>query len=206
MEIRELTIRDAYAITPIIHSDERGEFVEWYRHDRLAEVVGYPLDLRQANTSVSHRGVVRGIHFADVPRGQAKYVTCMSGAIVDYVVDIRVGSPTFGQYESVPLSASLRNAVYLSEGLGHAFIALEDNTVVSYLVSDTYNPGAEHGINPRDETLSLDFGREEIQLNLSPKDESAPTLSELMTKGLLPDFSSCVKHYDELRTSHLGGK
>ena len=96
----------------------------------------------QTNVSVSSRGTVRGIHFADVPPGQGKYVTVLSGSLVDYVVDIRVGSPTFGRWEAVTLDAVDRRAVYLSEGLGHAFCALEDGTTAMYLCTATYNPTA----------------------------------------------------------------
>jgi dTDP-4-dehydrorhamnose 3,5-epimerase len=123
VQIRELKIPDSYEITPKQFGDDRGVFLEWYRFDKLADVVGHPIDLRQANTSVSKRGVVRGIHFADVPRGQAKYVTATHGAVLDYVIDIRVGSPTFGQWDSVLLDGTDRRAIYLAEGLGHAFVA-----------------------------------------------------------------------------------
>ncbi len=130
MQIRELDVPDAFEVTPRQISDDRGVFLEWYRHDRLAELVGHALDLRQANTSVSRRGVVRGIHFADIPPGQAKYVTVAHGAVLDYVVDIRVGSPRFGQWDSVLLDSADRKAVYLPEGVGHAFVALTDDADV----------------------------------------------------------------------------
>ena len=127
MQIRELSVSGAFEITPKLHRDDRGVFLEWYRHDVLAEAVGHPLDLRQANTSISARGVLRGIHFADVPVGQAKYVTATRGAVIDFAIDIRVGSPTFGQWDSVLLDTLDRRAIFLAEGLGHAFVALEDD-------------------------------------------------------------------------------
>ena len=98
MKIRPLAVEGAFEIIPAPHGDSRGLFLEWYRFDRLAEAVGHPMRLAQANLSVSARGVVRGIHYADVPPGQAKYVTCSRGAVLDAVVDLRVGSPTFGQW------------------------------------------------------------------------------------------------------------
>ncbi|OUE15598.1 dTDP-4-dehydrorhamnose 3-epimerase [Clavibacter michiganensis subsp. michiganensis] len=150
MQIRELAVPDGYEITPVQRADDRGVFLEWYRFDELERVVGHRLDLRQANMSVSKRGVVRGVHFADVPRGQAKYVKAVSGAVLDFVIDIRVGSPTFGQWDSVRLDTETHKAVYISEGLGHCFVALTDDAAVTYLVSDVYNPGAEHGITPLD--------------------------------------------------------
>jgi len=200
VQLRELSIPDAWEITPVQRADDRGVFLEWYRFDLLAEVVGHPLDLRQANTSVSKRGVVRGIHFADVPPSQAKYVTVAHGAVLDFVVDIRVGSPTFGQWDSVLLDDVERRAVYLSEGLGHAFVALTDDAVVSYLVSDTYSPGREHGVSPLDPDIALRWPEEAGELLLSPKDTEAPSLADAAAAGLLPTWDACRAYYDSLRT------
>jgi len=200
VQLRELSIPDAWEITPVQRADDRGVFLEWYRFDLLAEAVGHPLDLRQANTSVSKRGVVRGIHFADVPPSQAKYVTVAHGAVLDFVVDIRVGSPTFGQWDSVLLDDVERRAVYLSEGLGHAFVALTDDAVVSYLVSDTYSPGREHGVSPLDPDIALRWPEEAGELLLSPKDTEAPSLADAAAAGLLPTWDACRAYYDSLRT------
>lgn len=201
MRLRELSIPDAYEITPRQFPDERGTFFEWYRFDMLADAVGHPLALRQANTSVSRRGVVRGIHFADVPPGQAKYVTATRGAVLDIVVDIRVGSPAFGTWEAVLLDELDRRAVYLPEGLGHAFVALTDDATVSYLVSNTYDPSAEHGINPLDPELAIDFTLPVDELVLSEKDTEAPGLLEAAAAGLLPRWDATQEHYDALRTA-----
>lgn len=198
MQIRELSVPDSYEITPIVRSDDRGVFLEWYRFDKLSEVTGHPITLRQANTSVSKKGVVRGIHFADVPIGQAKYVTVTHGAVLDYVIDIRVGSPTFGQWDSVRLDDVDRRAIYLSEGLGHAFVALTDGAVVSYLVTDTYNPSAEHGIDPLDPQIGLVFPPEAGEPLLSPKDTDAPTLAEAAEQGLLPQWDAVRAYYETL--------
>ena len=141
MQIEPLSIAGAYVVTPRQFPDDRGVFLESFRGDRLAEHLGHRPDIVQTNVSVSSRGTVRGIHFADVPPGQGKYVTVLTGSLVDYVVDIRVGSPTFGRWEAVTLDAVDRRAVYLSEGLGHAFCALEDGTTAMYLCTATYNPG-----------------------------------------------------------------
>ena len=198
MQIRELKIPDSYEITPKQFGDDRGVFLEWYRFDRLAEVVGHSIDLRQANTSVSKRGVVRGIHFADVPVGQAKYVTATHGAVLDYVVDIRVGSPTFGQWDSVLLDGVDRRAIYLAEGLGHAFVALTDDATVSYLVTDTFKADREHGIDPLDPEIGLVFPPEAGEALLSPKDTAAPTLSEAAASGLLPTWDDMRAFYSTL--------
>jgi len=203
VQIRELAVPGSYEITPIQRADDRGIFLEWYRFDLLEKAVGHPLDLRQANTSVSHRGVIRGIHFADVPRGQAKYVTAVRGAVVDYVIDLRVDSPTYGTWDSVVLDTVDRRAIYIGEGLGHAFVALEDDSTVTYLVSDTYNADHEHGVNPLDSTIALTFPLGEEELILSPKDLEAPTLADADAAGLLPRYENVLAWYRELdeRTS-----
>lgn len=198
MQIRELSIPDSYEITPIQRADDRGVFLEWYRFDKLADVTGHPIVLRQANTSVSKKGVVRGIHFADFPLGQAKYVTCPHGAVLDFVIDIRVGSPTFGQWDAVRLDDVDRRAIYISEGLGHAFVALTEGAVVSYLVTDTYNPTAEHGVSPLDATIGLRFPDEAGEALLSPKDLEAPTLAEAEALGLLPTYEAAKAYYATL--------
>ncbi|KDP91658.1 MULTISPECIES: dTDP-4-dehydrorhamnose 3,5-epimerase family protein [Clavibacter] len=201
MQIRELAVPDGYEITPVQRADDRGVFLEWYRFDELERVVGHRLDLRQANMSVSKRGVVRGVHFADVPRGQAKYVKAVSGAVLDFVIDIRVGSPTFGKWDSVRLDTETHKAVYISEGLGHCFVALTDDAAVTYLVSDVYNPGAEHGITPLDPELGLVFPEEAGEALLSPKDLEAPTLAEAAAAGLLPTWSDMRAFHDSQKVS-----
>jgi dTDP-4-dehydrorhamnose 3,5-epimerase len=198
VQIRELTVPNSYEITPRQHRDDRGVFLEWYRFDRLEEAVGHSLDLRQANTSVSKRGAIRGIHFADIPPGQAKYVTCSSGAVLDFVIDIRVGSPTFGTWDSVLLDTKDRKAIYLSAGLGHAFVSLTDEATVSYLVSDIFNPTHEHGITPLDPEVGLVFPAEAGELILAPKDEEAPTLADARKSGMLPSWESCNALYAQL--------
>ena len=198
MRFRELTIEGAFEITPRQFPDERGVFLESFRGDLLAEHVGHRLDVVQTNVSVSARGTVRGIHFADVPPSQAKYVTCLSGSLIDYVVDLRVGSPTFGQWDSVLLDTTDRRAVYLAEGLGHAFCALEDGTTALYLCSAAYNPRREHGIHPLDPDLALEFPAGLESPTLSPKDATAPTLTQAREQGLLPSYAACQEFYASL--------
>jgi dTDP-4-dehydrorhamnose 3,5-epimerase len=199
MKIRPLSIEGAYEVTPVLRGDRRGVFLEWYRFDRLAAEVGHPLRLAQANMSVSVAGVVRGIHFADVPPGQAKYVTCTRGAVLDVIVDIRVGSPTFGRWEAVRLDDVDRRCVYISEGLGHGFCALTDDATLTYLCSETYNPTGEHGVNPLDPALGIDWPTSEPVL--SEKDAAAPTLAEAAEQGLLPDYQVCREFIHSLRES-----
>ncbi len=197
MQRRDLAIADAFELTPKIFPDDRGLFLEWFRAQDLIEAAGHRLELAQANCSVSRRGTLRGIHFADVPPGQAKYVTCLSGSVLDVVVDVRTGSPTFGQWDQVLLDDVDRRAIYLGEGLGHAFLALSDGAVVSYLCSTGYNPGAEHAVNPLDPDIGIAWP-EDVPPLLSPKDEAAPTLTAARAAGLLPDYAACRRYVDAL--------
>jgi dTDP-4-dehydrorhamnose 3,5-epimerase len=193
MDIRPLTVPGAWEITPRQFGDDRGTFLEWFKDSAFVDVVGHRLDLAQANCSVSRRGVLRGIHYADVPPGQAKYVTCVRGAVLDVAVDIRVGSPTFGQWDSVLLDTVDRRAVYLAEGLGHAFLALEDDSTVVYLCSTGYAPEREHEIHPLDPAIGIDWPSD-VDALLSPKDAAAPTLAEAAAAGLLPDDAAVSAH------------
>ena len=196
MEIEPLSIEGAFVVTPRQHGDPRGRFLEWYRFDRLADAVGHPLRLAQGNMSISARGVVRGIHFADVPPSQAKYVTCASGAVLDVIVDLRVGSPSFGRHEAVTLDAENRRAVYIAEGLGHAFCALSDDATLVYLCSQTYAPEREHGVHPLDPGVGIEWPVAEPIL--SARDAAAPSLVQAREQGLLPDYDTCRKFYAEL--------
>jgi dTDP-4-dehydrorhamnose 3,5-epimerase len=192
MKVRELAIPGAWEITPTIHGDSRGFFFEWITDRGFSGFAGHRLDVRQANCSVSSAGVLRGLHFAQLPPSQAKYVTCVSGSVFDVVVDIRVGSPTFGHWDSVLLDDRDRRSVYLSEGLAHGFVALQDNSTVMYLCSAEYNPQREHTIAATDPALAIDWPTEH-KLVLSDRDAAAPTLDEVRAAGLLPSW-------DETRT------
>jgi len=189
MLMTPLTIPGSWSVENTLHGDDRGDFVEWFKAPQFETITGRSFVVAQANMSRSARGTLRGIHFADVPIGQAKYITCVVGSIVDFVIDIRVGSPTFGMWDSVELGRGQRNAVFIEEGLGHAFLALEDDTVVTYLVTDVYRPDKEHGINPLDPSIGLTFPLPTTGLKLSAKDREAPTLKEAKTAGLLPLWS-----------------
>ena len=198
VEIRELAVPDSYLLDLVPHGDTRGRFTEWYRSDVLTDVVGHGLPLAQANHSVSARGVLRGVHFALVPPGQAKYVYCPAGRVLDVVVDLRVGSPTFGVHDSTVLDSDRPQALYLGEGLGHAFLSLADGTSVTYLVSSPYDPAREFGVSPTDPQLDLPWP-DDVELELSAKDRAAPTLAEALEQGLLPTMEQCAARYAELR-------
>jgi dTDP-4-dehydrorhamnose 3,5-epimerase len=201
VEIRPLSIPHSFEVENVTHGDPRGEFTEWYRGDKLEAATGFTLPLKQSNISVSSRGVFRGIHFADVPPGQAKYITVPSGSAVDFVIDLRVGSPTFGQWDTVVLSAAKRNAVFIAEGLGHAFLALEDGTTACYLVSELYNPAAERTVSIHDTTIGLDAPIAHDDVIVSERDATAPTLAELTDSGLLPRWEVCNEWYSARRAA-----
>ncbi|GII02338.1 dTDP-4-dehydrorhamnose 3,5-epimerase [Planobispora takensis] len=189
-----LSIDGAWLYTPRVHADPRGAFLEAFRASDLREAAGLRLDLAQLNCSVSGRGVLRGVHFADVPPGQAKYVMCVSGAVLDVVVDVRAGSPTFGRWEAVRLDDETRRGLYIAEGLGHAFLALSDGATVLYACSQPYAPGREHGIHPLDPAVGIGWPLEGEPL-LSDKDAAAPTLEEALAAGLLPDYGVCAARH-----------
>ena len=191
---RELAVLGAWELTPRQHADDRGLFYEWFREDDMTAATGHPFDLRQANCSVSAAGVLRGIHYADVPPGQAKWVTCLAGSVFDVAVDLRVGSPTFARWDAVLLDDVDRRAVYLPDGVGHGFLSLQDGSTVAYLCSTPYAPGREHEVHPLDPDLGIEWpdrGRDgaPLQLRLSPKDTAAPGLHEARRRGLLPTWA-----------------
>lgn len=192
MTIAPLPIDGAWMVTPRLHGDDRGTFLESFKSSAFTAAVGRPFTVAQVNHSVSAAGVLRGIHFADVPPGQAKYVTCVRGAVLDLVVDVRVGSPTFGAVETVRLDDEGRRAVFLTEGLGHGFLALTAEATVVYLVSTEYDPAAEREVSPLsigwDPAPHLPAGI--TAPTLSAKDAAAPTLAQAAADGILPVFDA----------------
>lgn len=182
MEIRELAVPGAWVITPRQFRDERGTFVESFKASEFEKVTGRPFELLQVNCSVSAAGVLRGIHYTEDPPGQAKYVTCVRGAFLDVVVDLRPGSPTYGRWDSVVLDDLDRRSMFLSEGLGHAILSLEDESTVTYLCSLEYTPEFDRDIDAFDPRLAIEWpevGRDGTALTYlqSPKDAAAPPFS-----------------------------
>ena len=193
---RELAVSGVWLFDPPVFPDARGAFTAPFQAEVFAGTVGHRLHVAQANTSVSRRGALRGLHYADVPPGQAKYVYCAAGALLDAVVDLRVGSPGFGHWDAVRLDGPgfdgrAPRAISVPEGVGHAFLALSEITVTTYLCSTPYTPAAEHGVDPLDPGLALpwtDWCPAE-DLILSEKDRTAPSLADALTAGILPRWS-----------------
>lgn len=195
MKSRALAISGSWVIDLYIHSDARGSFEEWFRADVASQLLGRNWVTAQANTSHSHHGVIRGVHYALVPPGQAKWVTCVAGAIRDFVIDIRPDSPTYGQHEEVPLSATAGRCVLISEGLGHAFVVDSETATVSYLLNAPYQPDREFGINVFDPDLRLPWNVDNPVV--SDRDREAPTLAEAQAMGRLPTLAA----YHELSST-----
>lgn len=193
MRLRELSVPGSWEVEPVVHADSRGIFLEWFRHEPLREATGRDLTIAQANVSVSRAGVLRGIHFAAVPPGQAKFVTALRGTALDFVIDLRVGSPGFGEWDMVRLDDRSRRTVFLSEGLGHAVLSLDDDTTICYLLSEPYRPGDEYAVDVRDPAIGLEFPAE-LDLVLSDRDAAAPSLEQARSRGLLPTWEDCRNH------------
>jgi dTDP-4-dehydrorhamnose 3,5-epimerase len=186
MEIESLGIEGAWICRSKVHSDNRGEFQEWFKKDEIYSNTGFDFSVSQANLSHSRFGVVRGIHYSLATKGQAKWVTCMAGAIQDVILDIRSSSPTFGKHVSVNLEAGSGKAILIEPKLGHGFISLADDTFVAYLVSSPYSPLEEFEINPMDPVLGIDWGLPTEQLVVSEKDRAAPSLMQRKSQGNIP--------------------
>jgi dTDP-4-dehydrorhamnose 3,5-epimerase len=190
MKITPLVIEGSWVADLEVHSDIRGSFQEWFKFDEILTMTGYQFETNQANFSKSSKNVIRGIHYSLAKGGQAKWITCFSGAIRDFIVDIRLGSPTYGQWTSIELSENNPKAVLIGEGLGHAFMALEDKTCISYLLNSKYSIHEEFQINPFDISLGIEWGANKDSVILSDNDLLAPTLSTQENLEQLPIYKS----------------
>ena len=186
MKLTPLGIDGAWVAESPVWSDDRGFFREWFKSADVKAATGRDFGIQQANISLSSAGTLRGIHYSIAPRGQAKWITCVSGSIQDVIVDIRPESKSFGQWIDVELKGDSGKVVLISEGLGHGFLALEDNTAVAYLVSTPFSPADEFEINPLDEKIGIKWGMDLSSLKISGKDKIAPTLAERLAEGKLP--------------------
>ena len=179
MHKQRFTISDLFLITPVKNSDARGFFSEVYRHDLLA-TEGINFQFVQDNHVYSQkRGVLRGLHFQAPPHAQGKLVRCIRGSILDVAVDIRVGSPTFGQHVAAELSARNWNQLWVPPGFAHGYLTLEDDCEVIYKVTDYWNAPSERGVAWDDPSLAIDWGIARSELTIAEKDKKTPRLSEL---------------------------
>ncbi|MDL5158591.1 dTDP-4-dehydrorhamnose 3,5-epimerase family protein [Actinomycetospora termitidis] len=191
--VRDLAVAGAWTIAPPVFGDDRGAFVSpFVEPEHLARTGRRLFAVRQASFSRSAAGVVRGIHYSTTPEGQAKYVWCSAGSVLDYVVDLRVGSPTFGVWDAVRLDAARGQAVSFPVGVGHAFVALTDGASMTYLLSTSYEPEHERAVSVHDPEIGLALPDDLPPAAMSPRDTAAPGLAELRAAGLLPDHPTCV--------------
>jgi dTDP-4-dehydrorhamnose 3,5-epimerase len=186
LEIESLGIKGAWLCRFPVFGDERGTFREWYKSDEFLAITGHKFEPEQANISHSRKGVVRGIHYSMSIRGQSKWITCVSGKIKDYVIDIRPNSKTFGKWVQIEMNRDSGFSVFIGEGLGHAFISLEDQTTVAYLVSTPFSPTEEYAINPLDKEIGINWGFNPSELIISDKDILAPSLEFRRNENSLP--------------------
>jgi dTDP-4-dehydrorhamnose 3,5-epimerase len=179
MATAPLQIDGCWVFNPNVFGDERGTFFEWFQDTTFENETGQRFDIAQANISISGKGVLRGIHYANVPPGQGKYVTCISGSVLDVVVDLRKSSATFGQWNSVVLDSKNPKALYIPSGVGHAFMALEDHSTFVYLCDQRYNPKNEFDLNAFDKEINIDWPKD-IRAIQSEKDSNAPNLRSIL--------------------------
>lgn len=197
MEIKEAGLPGVFRVTPKKRGDARGVFFESLRSDEISAAAGHRFTVAQINYSVSRRGTLRGLHGVALEPGQSKYVSCVRGALQDIVVDLRIGSPTFGCHTSTVLDAESGEAVYVAEGLFHGFLALTDDTCISYVCSTSYVPGTQIDVDPLDPELGLPW-KFDGEPTLSAKDAAAPAVAEAARAGLLPRYADCVALYRAL--------
>ncbi|QKW21683.1 dTDP-4-dehydrorhamnose 3,5-epimerase family protein [Kitasatospora sp. NA04385] len=200
MGIQPTAVPDAYRITPRLRPDSRGNFFESYKRDELAAATGHLFTPQQVNYSTSARNTLRGLHGVAFPPGQAKYVSCVRGRLLDVVVDVRPGSPAYGTHVTTVLDAAEGTAVYVAEGLAHGFVALTDDACISYLCSTQFVPGTQFDIQPFDPELAVPWERWlDGEPLLSDKDLKAPTLAELARRGVLSGYDECRELYERQR-------
>jgi dTDP-4-dehydrorhamnose 3,5-epimerase len=182
MELTPLGIEGAWLAESPLQNDNRGQFREWFKREEVLLQTGINFSVQQANVSVSKLGVVRGIHYSLAPEGQAKWVTCVAGRVLDVVVDVRPESPTFKSWTSVELAGESNRSVLIGNGLGHAFISLENYSVVSYLLTSHYSPENEFSIHPLDSGIAIQWQLPESEIIVSARDSRAPRINEATLK------------------------
>ena len=179
MKITETPIKGCYILEPITYEDERGLFYESYHKDRFDRSIGGKVDFVQDNVSISKKGVLRGLHYQKGDSAQAKLVHVVMGEVLDVIVDIRKGSPSFGKHFKMKLSDENRTSIFIPKGMAHGFLAMTDDVIFSYKCDALYNPKSEAGILYNDPALDINWEMAEDDLILSKKDLKLPLLKDL---------------------------
>lgn len=177
MTFTRTNIPDVILIDPKVHGDERGYFVETFRGDKLSEFLGYTLNFCQDNESKSSYGVLRGLHYQLPPHAQTKLVRVIEGEVLDVAVDIREGSPTFGQHVAVRLSGENKRQMLIPRGFAHGFVVLSETCTFAYKVDNYYSPECDRGIAFNDPAINIDWIVEQDKMQLSAKDTKQPLLA-----------------------------
>lgn len=180
MKVEATHIKDCYVINPTIFEDDRGYFFESYNQNKFKELTGINFHIVQTNQSLSHRGVLRGLHFQKAPNAQAKLVRVVKGSVIDVCVDLRKGSKTFGEHVAVKLSADNNKQLFVPKGFAHGFITLENDTTFCYQCDDFYNKPSESGIIFNDPQLKVDWYLNSEEFVVSNKDLELPTLEQII--------------------------
>ncbi|WP_051813206.1 dTDP-4-dehydrorhamnose 3,5-epimerase family protein [Streptomyces sp. NRRL S-340] len=194
LEISELALADVFLVSSRAVEDDVVVRYEAFRQDYVEEAIGRPFAIRYSDLSVARRRVLRGIHGSTGPDGRARLLCCVRGAAVHIVVDLRVGSPDYGRYETLWLDHRTAAGVFVPEGLGHAWLALEDDTVVACHSSRPHTEGAAYTVSALDPALALPWGLTRAPL-MTDDDLAAPTAAEALARGLLPAYEDCLALY-----------
>jgi dTDP-4-dehydrorhamnose 3,5-epimerase len=180
MQVIETALAEVKIIAPRVFRDERGYFVETYSRAVYKQLAGIEVEFIQDNHSRSEEtGVIRGLHFQAPPYAQGKLIRVVRGSVQDVVVDIRVGSPTFGRHASIILTAENQEQIWVPKGFAHGLCTLEPGTEVSYKVTDYYNPGADRGLAWDDPVLGIEWRVAPDAAILSDRDRNHPVLKDL---------------------------
>jgi dTDP-4-dehydrorhamnose 3,5-epimerase len=190
MQFIAQAIPDVFVIEPKVHGDHRGYFVETFRQDTFEAAVGYKINFVQDNESKSSKGVLRGLHFQLAPHAQSKLVRVIEGCVLDVAVDIRRGSPSFGQHVAIVLSGDNKKQMFIPRGFAHAFVVLTDTATFAYKVDNYYSPECDRGLAFDDKALNIDWKLDANSLLLSEKDTKQPSL-----KALADCFDYNINYY-----------
>ena len=188
MKLTELSIPGLFLLESPVWSDSRGFFREWYKSGDFKEC-GVDFPIQQGSLSTSKRGVIRGLHYSVAPEGQAKLVTCVYGELDDVIVDIRVGSPTYGAIEVIHLAANEERSVLVPVGAAHGICVTSEVAVLTYLLSSPFNAPMELEIDPFDPTINVPWALSGEPL-VSEKDAAAPTLEQRRAANELPVYAT----------------
>ena len=194
MEFVKQSIPDVVLIKPKVHGDHRGYFVETFRQDKFEEAIGYKVNFCQDNESKSTKGVLRGLHFQLPPFAQSKLVRVIEGEVLDVAVDIRQGSPTFGQHIAVRLTCDNKHQLFIPRGFAHGFVVLSEIATFAYKVDNYYSPECDRGLAFNDPALGIDWGLPLDQLKLSEKDLKQPGLVDINDECSMFNFE--ISLYD----------